>query len=336
MKKIIIILISGIYILNSCNKEEDKLVDDPKVKPTADFIASKTSVIKGEEIFFSDKSTNSPTNWTWNFGDGAASDIKHSQNPSHSYEFLGVFSISLTAQNQYGLDEKIREDYVVVKDGNGGCVGCKSGTFTDNRDGKVYKWVQILDQIWMAENLAYLPSVNTPTDGSVTEPRYYVYGFIGTNISAAKESDNYLKYGVLYNWKAATAGSNGSSSNPSGVRGICPDGWHLPSDDEWKQFEMALGMDKEDADASGQRLIQGQLMAKTEGGTNSSKFSALYGGYRHESATHLRELGKGCYFWSTTDQPSGTVWYRKFGGLGSYRALSPKSHGYSIRCVKDK
>ena len=87
-------------------------------------------------------------------------------------------------------------------------------------DGKVYKVVQIGNQCWMAENLAYLPSVSPPTEGSLIDPYSYVYGYEGTDINEAKTTTNYQTYGVLYNWPATLE--------------ACPSGWHLPSDAEWK------------------------------------------------------------------------------------------------------
>ncbi len=93
----------------------------------------------------------------------------------------------------------------------------------------------------MAKNLAYLPDVVKPDSGSQTTPLYYVYDYNGTSVNAAKETENYTIYGVLYNWAAAMAGSESSSNNPSGVQGICPQGWHIPSDAEWTQLSDYLG-----------------------------------------------------------------------------------------------
>ena len=96
----------------------------------------------------------------------------------------------------------------------------ETGTFTDPRDGKVYKTVKIGTQVWMAENLAYLPTVSSKIEWSETSPTYNVYGYQGTSISDAKTTDNFATYGGLYNWPAAVT--------------ACPDGWYLPSDEDWK------------------------------------------------------------------------------------------------------
>ena len=97
------------------------------------------------------------------------------------------------------------------------------GTFVDSRDGTEYKTIKIGNQTWMAENLKYLPSVVGSATGSSTDPYYYVYGYQGTDILAAKATDNYKTYGVLYNWSAALT--------------ACPSGWHLPTDAELNTLE---------------------------------------------------------------------------------------------------
>ena len=106
--------------------------------------------------------------------------------------------------------------------------------FTDSRDGRTYSGLKIGTQTWMIDNLAYLPEVNQSGDKSTRDPRYYVYGFEGNNVSFAKTEENYQTFGVLYNWPAAMDGEQMSNTIPSGIRGICPEGWHLPSNDEWE------------------------------------------------------------------------------------------------------
>jgi uncharacterized protein (TIGR02145 family) len=157
----------------------------------------------------------------------------------------------------------------------------------DARDGNAYKTVKIGNQIWLAENLKYLPSVVGPGTGSETTPYYYVYGYDGTNVTDAKATSNYTTYGVLYNWPAAMAGSASSNANPSGVQGVCPAGWHLPSDAEWTELTDYLG---------GKSVAGGKLKetgtthwaSPNTGATNETGFTALPGGYRYGMMVFLQ------------------------------------------------
>ncbi len=128
-------------------------------------------------------------------------------------------------------------------------------TFTDPRDGKVYKTVVIGEQTWMAENLAWLPKVNNIDEQASLESLagkqfYYVLYYNGNDVEAAKATQEYAKYGVLYNWYAAVGEDNAAGGDkeavPSGVQGACPDGWHLPSTAEWQQMETYVAAQQPD------------------------------------------------------------------------------------------
>lgn len=221
-----------------------------------------------------------------------------------------------------------------------------TGTFIDSRDNTEYSWVQIGSQTWMAENLKYLPSVVGPGTGSNSEAYCYVYGYDGTSISAAKATENYATYGVLYNWTAAMNGAESSDANPSGVQGICPDGWHLPSDAEWKQLEMYLGMSETDVNSTGWRgTVEGGKLKEAgtthwadpnAGANNESGFTALPGGNRgsHGLFYGFRDDG---YWWSSTESGTYDAWYRRLGydssSVGRY--FVNKSMGFSVRCLRD-
>lgn len=221
-----------------------------------------------------------------------------------------------------------------------------NGTFTDSRDGYTYQTVQIGSQTWMAENLKYLPSVVGPGTGSNSEAYCYVYGYDGTSISAAKATENYATYGVLYNWTAAMNGAESSDANPSGVQGICPDGWHLPSDAEWKQLEMYLGMSETDVNSTGWRgTVEGGKLKEAgtthwadpnAGANNESGFTALPGGYRYRSGGfyYVRDYG---YWWSSTEGNTNDAWNRYLNYNLSYvkRFYDYKSMGFSVRCLRD-
>ncbi|MFH0842171.1 MAG: fibrobacter succinogenes major paralogous domain-containing protein [Bacteroidota bacterium] len=207
--------------------------------------------------------------------------------------------------------------------------------FTDSRDGNIYHGVKIGDQVWMAENLRYLPGVVGPATGSSTTSYYYVYGYNGTSVTDAKGTSNYTTYGVLYNWPAAMNGATSSTANPSGVQGVCPTGWHLPSDAEWTELTNYLG---------GESVAGGKLKeigtshwnSPNTGATNESGFTALPGGYRKLDGAFSNIGGTG-YWPSTTENITFYNWSRSmYWDISDvYRSNGEKESGFSVRCVKD-
>jgi uncharacterized protein (TIGR02145 family)/uncharacterized repeat protein (TIGR02543 family) len=208
--------------------------------------------------------------------------------------------------------------------------------FTDSRDGQSYNTVQIGNQCWMAENLKYLPSVVGPGTGSNTVPYYYVYGYNGTSVSAAKATANYQTYGALYNWSASLT--------------ACPTGWHLPSDAEWTALTTYVSNQPEYLCNSNTTYIAKSLAATTNWITSSSTcavgnnlsannatgFSGLPGGYRSTSVA-FKYIGGYGLWWSATEYSTAFAWYRFmfFINANVGRANGPKGYGYSVRCLRD-
>lgn len=280
--------------------------------PVADFTSAKTNPTKGETIQFTDKSTNAPTSWLWSFGDGTTSNLP---SPSHTYSTAGIYSISLMVTNSFGNNTKSLTNFITVSETGTG------GTSTLTYDSKTYKTVIINGKEWMAENLAYLPSVNS--GGSLTRPDYYVFGYNGHDVNEAKATDNYKTYGVLYNWYAAKA--------------ACPPGWHLPSDEEWTALSYYLGGDSL---AGGKLKESGNVHWKdpNKGATDELGFCALPGG--SYGPTGFFSLNFQGYWWSSTpttrvvEFTSGMV-YMQSGTSWLHRSSYYWNAGYSVRCVKD-
>jgi len=199
--------------------------------------------------------------------------------------------------------------------------GGSAGSFTDPRDGNVYQTVTIGTQVWMAENLRYLPSVVGPGTGSNTTPYYYVYDYEGTDVNAAKGTSNYSTYGVLYNWLAAV--------------NACPAGWHLPSDAEWTELTDYLGGTN---NAGGKLKETGTThwSSPNTGATNETGFTALPGGNRSIYG-NFDYVGRSGGWWSATDGSAGYPWGREMGYHGSYviRNGIHKEMGISVRCLRD-
>jgi uncharacterized protein (TIGR02145 family) len=199
-----------------------------------------------------------------------------------------------------------------------------SSSFTDPRDGNVYKTVTIGSQVWMAENLKYLPSVVSATTTSYTTPYYYVYDYDGTIVSEAKATGNYNTYGVLYNWEAA--------------KKACPAGWHLPNLAEFTLLITYLGGES----ASGGKLKEPgstHWSSPNTGATNETGFTALPGGWcgGWNPFDHIGFFG---YLWSATaNEPphfrdAWCLWMQSETS-SALIGFQDMTIGYSVRCVRD-
>ena len=194
-------------------------------------------------------------------------------------------------------------------------------TFKDSRDGKVYKTILLGKQVWMAENLAFLPEVSPPALESANEAYFYVYGYYGTDVAVARETENFITYGVLYNWTAAMS--------------ACPDGWHLPNEDEWYElFEFAGGILK-----AGGRLKEAgteHWSQPNEQASNSTGFTALPGGARGMDGDFINMFDNGNWWMSTKQGLFDAMFLSIQAHHGDVkRPILPKRNGFSVRCLKD-
>ncbi|MBU1369589.1 MAG: fibrobacter succinogenes major paralogous domain-containing protein [Bacteroidetes bacterium] len=190
----------------------------------------------------------------------------------------------------------------------------QTGTFKDSRDGKTYTTIEIGSQTWFAENLNY----------ETSNSWWYNSSSANGNI-----------YGRLYTWAAAMNGESSSNSVPSGVQGICPDGWHLPSDAEWSVLTDYLGGE----DVAGGKMKEvgtAHWYSPNTGATNSSGFTALPGGYRNSNGSFY-DLGRSGDWWSATETISTAAWRRSldYSNGNVYRYSASKVGGFSVRCVRD-
>ncbi len=210
-----------------------------------------------------------------------------------------------------------------------------AGTVTDF-DGNVYQTVTIGNQVWMAENLKVTHYRNGDAIPFVTFAPTWAALTTGAYCDYYNDANNAITYGKLYNWFAV---------NDS--RSIAPTGWHVPSDAEWMELEMSLGLSLAEAVATGTRgTDEGGKMKETgtthwtspnTGATNGSGFSALPGGYRYYDGYYSDKNLRG-FFWSITEFAYDRAWYRYLGydQSGVSRASSGlKVYGFSVRCVKD-
>ena len=189
---------------------------------------------------------------------------------------------------------------------------------TDCRDGKTYKTVVIGTQTWMADNLAYLPSVNANADTSSTIAKYYVYGYDGTSVADAKAKPNYTTYGVLYNW-------------PATMSNVCPYGWHVPTSNELTTLETYVG----GSDVAGKALKAMNTAWKVNDGEDTYGFHAMPGGRHFESS--FGDLGECSFLWTSTmynnELASSRYLFYMVSEMNAYN--KDKFIGYSVRCLKN-
>ncbi len=200
-----------------------------------------------------------------------------------------------------------------------------AGTLVDTRDGKSYKTVQIGNQTWMAENLNY------KTQDS------YCY---------EDATNNCTKYGRLYTWSAAMDSVGTWSANGKGcgygvqctpiypVRGICPEGWHLPNDTEWDTLFVAIG----GSEVAGNVLRSQTGWDNNGNGTDAFGFSALPAGYRYHYEGQFLYAGSEVHFWTSLERHNEFVREMKLDVkkcVNWCRDDEYKSSAISVRCVKD-
>ena len=217
-------------------------------------------------------------------------------------------------------------------------------------DGNTYDAVQIGDQVWMAENLRttkYADGTAIPMGStySFTEPCRYAPG---SGQSNEENMDNVSRYGYLYNWPAVMHGASSSSSNPSGVQGICPNGWHVPSDAEWTQLTNYVGSQTQyQCNNSSSNIAK--ALASTTGWNSSSNTCAVGNNPISNNATGFSALPAGGYyggyggfggsafFWSAAEYNDGYAYgrglYYNYAGVNRYN--DDKNYGFSVRCVRD-
>ncbi|PKK82042.1 MAG: hypothetical protein CVT49_15770 [candidate division Zixibacteria bacterium HGW-Zixibacteria-1] len=226
----------------------------------------------------------------------------------------------------------------IYKGGPGPDCGETTGTVTDIDD-NTYPTVKIGDQWWMAENLKVTHYRNGDSIPNITDGA--AWGWLTTGAYCEYDNDiaNVAVYGRLYNWYAVDDSRN-----------IAPAGWHVPSDDEWKQLEIYLGLSQAEADAEDCRgTDEGNKLKDTGtthwcmnmGATNESGFTALPGGYLDSHDGPCVGMTYDALFWSSTEYDSIDAWYRRlYCGWSSavcrYHSLDKsKRYGFSVRCVKD-
>ena len=208
------------------------------------------------------------------------------------------------------------------------------GTPTVTYEGQVYNTIQIFSQCWLKENLnvgTMIQGDQTMTDNGVIEK--YCYD---------NEEDSCVIYGGLYQWNEMM-----QYTTQQGTQGICPPGWHLPTDEEWKSLEGAVdsqyGIGDQTWDVIGHRGFDAGTNLKTTSGwvaggngTDLFGFSGLPGGLRYAGGL-FGNVGDDDALWTSTEGDAGFAWVRglRYNGPEVGRYNYGEAYGFSVRCVRD-
>ncbi len=228
-----------------------------------------------------------------------------------------IYSVNTYATNSVGTSYGSPMNFQTLSDDPN--ANWKNGDdWIDTRDDQVYGTVKIGSQVWMTDNLNYGTRINgtmnMSNDGNVQK---YCY-----------DDDNLYCdiYGGLYQWDEVMGYTTVESA-----QGICPSGWHVPSDGEWKELEMALGMSSAAADSIGWRGTYEAYYLFSAG------FLSLYPGACYYFDGTFYQIDFFSYFWSSTEFNFEGAYYRTMGEgyTKIWRADYYKTEGYTVRCIKD-
>ncbi len=224
-------------------------------------------------------------------------------------------------------------------------------TVTDS-EGNIYTIVNLGKQKWLAENLRSTKYTNGYAIPKVDDNSQWAL-LDTTDKAYCTNSDSHFppdsSYGNLYTWAAAVGYD--VNTNDSYIQGICPDGWHIPSDDEWKYLEMYFGMSVSDADKEGFRDLHHHVGSKLAGnhaawydsfledndGFNISGFKAEGAGFRNYHDGLLQPMYYDGFWWTSTETNMGRAMCRNITTRLTKinRKDFNKANGFSVRCLKN-
>ncbi|MDP8315349.1 MAG: FISUMP domain-containing protein [Candidatus Celaenobacter antarcticus] len=326
MKKILlIILTTSILFVISCNNTTESDNTPPSIVITHP--VNNSEFVEGTEITITvDATDNKEVDKVEFYIDGS----KVSTDNTEPYEYeWDTGTAKNTTHTIYAKaydtsDNSSTSDVITVTITEG------TGTVTDI-DGNVYHTIIIDNQEWMMENL----KVTHYRNGDSILTGYSNTEWTGLSSGAYcvydNDPSNCDTYGNLYNWYAVDEDDS---------RGLAPEGWHVPTDDEWQILVNYLGGSSV---AGGKMKSTGTIEGgdglwyePNTGATNASGFTALPGGYRYYGGYYYGMGGNG-YFWSSTENSSNLAWYLAlhYSYTTICRSYYDKHYGMSVRCVRD-
>ena len=328
---IISLVIGAIVFLNSCENED--LVELPTLTTLSISEITKNSATGGGEVTEDGGLKVTARGIAYSTSDNP----KTSDRTVAAGSGIGSFIAEMSGLNP-NADYYVRA-YAINSEGTayGQQVGFTTqdeteGIFTDPRDDQKYKWVKIGNQIWMAENLRATKYNDGTEIPNVIEDEKWRALTTAAYCWYANDIEYKSIYGALYNWFTVDTGI------------LCPEGWHVPSDDDWEILTDYLG------ESAGGKLKETGTEHWNEpntGATNEVGFSALPGGWRNPGWGQVGNPTRGGNFdaigdyghWYASDEYNDTWVNRRYIVHNSAFIYKwdpyPKTSGFSVRCIRD-
>jgi uncharacterized protein (TIGR02145 family) len=338
---ILMFLLAALVVVNiTCKKDDDD--NDSNQAPTCQITAPTNGqqIEEGQSVTISVDATDSDGTieevrfFMDDVGKGAASSFPYNYTINTTGEPVGNHTLKAIAIDNDG-EQTSDEISVELTQGSSGSGEPCPGIETISYGGQVYNTVLIGDQCWLKENLnigEMIPGGDEMQDNGMIEKYCY-----GTNPA------NCATYGGLYQWNEMM-----DYTTTAGAQGICPDGWHIPTDDEWKILEGTVDSQYPVGDPEWNSIgyrrgfEAGKNLKSTYGwnyqgdGTDLYGFGALPGGGRYSGGSY-GSVGNTGSWWSSSEYSGSDAWYRRLFHInnGSHRYYYPKIYGFSVRCLKD-
>ena len=303
---------------NSSGSDTETKIDYIKVNPVvltpvAYFTASPTTITAGQSVQFTDQSSNTPTSWSWDFGDGGTSAM---ESPSHVYSTAGKYAVSLTATNSSGSDTETKLSYITVNL----CPVALQVTHTAGSVAPVTKTVTYgivetnlsgSDKCWITRNLGASNQASSSTDATEAAAGWYWqfnrkqgYKYDGTTRTPGTTWITFIDENS--NWTPA--------NDPCAI--LLGTGWRIPTSMEWSLVISNGGWNNWNDTYSSILKLHG---------TN-----CLY--YNLGTYFYLTQYG---FYWSTSQYQTNRGWSLYFSGVASNISSYEKAYGFSIRCLRD-
>jgi uncharacterized protein (TIGR02145 family) len=335
-----------------CLRDANSSVSLPMVTTNTVSSITTTSAICGGNVISDGGDMITDRGVCWSTSQNPTVSDSHISSGSGTGSFTGsmmglspntTYYVRAYATNSEGTAYGNQLSFTTSSDGIDG-QPCLGAAMVIDIDGNTYNTVQIGNQCWMKENLRtthFANGANIPMGSTESYNAPYRYAPDNNN-------SNVSTYGYLYNWPAVMYGTSSSNANPSGVQGICPNGWHVPSDSEWTQLTYYVGSHMQyQCNNSSDNIAK--ALASTTGWNTSSNACAVGNNPSANNTTGFSVLPAGIYpnyyglfgystfFWSTTEEGVYNAYYRylsyKYADVSMNRR--EKSCGFSVRCLRN-